>query len=190
MNQNDLFGGDQTLFELSYNADFFIGLVGSVAGYCTGLAAPFFIYKLPNPSFTVKQWMLGGRFGFIGFVYPNPYTGMRFGDDDDPRRPSTASGRVAKELIFIAEEAEAIGFLCDVRLWDFVQDYANSSLELVNYTIEVLTQEQRISDAQKLRETVDPQFIKIQNFVNGDPSRQRDWRYELTQPILSGTVTE
>lgn len=189
VDRKDQFRGDQVLYELSYNADFFHSLVIDVAGHCTGVAAPFFIFKLPNPSFEVKQVMLGGRFGFIGFIYPNPYSGKRFGNDDDPGRPSTASQRVAEELFVIAEEGEAVGYLCDVRLWDFIQDYATAQLTLVNYAINALGQEQRMLDAKKIYKTVDPLFEKIQQLVNGDPNRERDWRYELSEPTSHDTST-
>lgn len=176
----DQFKGDQLLYELSYTADFYIGLVTSLVGNCTGLAAPLFMYKLPNPSFAVKQVMLGGRFGFIGFVYPNPYSGKHFGgDSEDPRRPSTLSQRVADELFVAAQEGEVVGYLCDIHLWDLIEDYAGAQLALVNYALEGLALEQRDDDAENLILKVSPLFEKMQRFVNGDPNRERGWRYEL-----------
>ena len=91
---------------------------------------------------------------------------LRFGVDGDPRRPSTASQRVADEMFAAAKEGEGVGYLCDVRL---IEDHANARLALVNYAVDALEREGRAGVVEDILSDAGPLFEKMQRLVNGDP---------------------
>lgn len=178
--ESDAFNGNQTLYELSYAADFLSGYVARLTNLCTGGAAPFIVVKFPNPSLDVKQKLLGFKLGFIG---KNPYTGTRLNvRSDDPRRPSTAADIAAQKMAAAATRAESWDYLCDAYLWDSFEDYANAQLELVKFALEILQQENRTSDRIQLLAEVKPKFDRITKLVNGDPNVNRRWTYDLNVP--------
>lgn len=175
--QQDAFGGDQILYELSYGADYELAFVGHLLSFgCTGNAAPFIIAQLPNPSWTVKGYLLGFHYGFIN---PNPYTGTRMPEANDPRRPSTHAHQAVEELLEAARASESLDFLCDIFLWDAFEQYGNAQLELVQYAIDRLRELGREDDAVALAEDAEPQFRRLQRLIDGDPSGSRGWSYHL-----------
>lgn len=174
----DQFNGDQTLYELSYAADFELDFVARLTSLCTGTAAPFIIAKFPNPSLQVKRKLLGFK---LGFVSKNPYTGTRLsiGVVDDARRPARAAEIAAQKMASAANNSESRGYLCDAYLWDAFEHYANTQLELVKYAVEVLKKENRSSDLVDFLSDVEPLFARMQKLVNGDPNTSRKWSYDL-----------
>lgn len=173
----DMFNGDQTLYELSYAADFELDFVARLTSQCTGAAAPFIIAKFPNPSLQVKRKLLGFK---IGFVSKNPYTGTRLNiAADDSRRPARAAEIVAQQIVNAAKSSASRDYLCDAYLWGAFEDYANAQLELVKYAVEVLKKENRSSDLLDFLSDVSPLFVRMQKLVNGDPNMSRKWAYDL-----------
>lgn len=173
----DQFNGDQTLYELSYAADFEFDFVARLTKLCTGAAAPFIIVKFPNPSLHVKRKLLGFK---LGFVSKNPYTGARLNvDENDSRRPSRAAEVFAQEMAKAANNSASRDYLCDAYLWDAFEDYANAQLELVKYASDVLKKANRMSDLAEFLSDVKPLIVRIKKLVNGDPNTRRNWSYDL-----------
>lgn len=176
MAESDSFGGDQLLYELSYHADYELSFVSKIVYACTGTSSPFIVADLPNPSFLVKQYVLGFRYGFVS---ANPYTGTRFPSTDDPRRPSYVAEIDAAEFIDQANRNALMDQVCDVFLWDAFEAYANAQFELSQYALEVLRQRDNNIDAEDFIEEVNPELVRLENLVNGDPRGSRDRSYTL-----------
>ena len=171
--EEDRFNGDQLLYELTYDADYESSFVGYLLTFsCTGQAAPFIIAKLPNPSLVVKNYMLGFYYGGLN---RNPYTGSRFPDSDDPRRPGTNASRAAEEMLVAARAGDSVDYLCDIFLWDAFEDYANAQVELTRYVVERLRETGREEDVAGFIAQVEPELRRLEKLVNGDPSGSRDW---------------